>query len=131
MRALYPVRAVGPVSRVYEYYDNQVEAYDSRGAIVVTAQRPELEFVRGDPNADGKVDLSDAVGVLQYLFAGSQDTPVACEDAADTNDDGVLNITDPVYVLEHLFLRGPKPAAPYPEPGLDPTDDKLRCVGRP
>ena len=35
MRALYPVRAAGPVSRVYEYYDNDVEAYDRRGAVVV------------------------------------------------------------------------------------------------
>ena len=40
-----------------------------------------------------------------------------------------LQITDGIAVLNHLFLGGPAPALPYPDCGLDPTDDLLGCKG--
>jgi DNA-binding beta-propeller fold protein YncE len=83
-------------------------------------------FIRGDANGDGKVDLSDAVMIANYLFkaGGAPD----CLDAADTNDDGEIDISDPVYPLFHLFMGGPEPPDPFPEPGNDPTFlDNLEC----
>ena len=48
-------------------------------------------------------------------------------DAADSNDDGEINLTDGIFSLEYLFQRGPVPAAPFPERGVDDTADGLSC----
>ena len=129
MRALYPVEADGPLSRVYEYYDQKIEAYHHQLPVtVLNGSQPPRKFRRGDANNDGIVNLSDAVTALNYLFLGVWNHPQPlCEDAADTNDDGSLNITDPIFILNFLFLGGKAPPAPYPDLGEDPTVDKLKC----
>jgi hypothetical protein len=82
-------------------------------------------FLRGDSNRDERIDISDAVDVLGYLFLGT--LALSCEDAADANDDGEVNISDPVLVLSSLFLgTGPLPE-PSGEKGQDPTSDGLLC----
>ncbi len=127
MRALYPVRSEGPVSRVYEYYDTEVQAYHCHLPVVVLdAAVPQVVFVRGDSNGDASVDISDAVATLNYLFVGGGQA-LACEDAGDVNDDGALNVTDPVYTLSYLFQGGRPPREPFPQEGLDETEDQLRC----
>jgi len=87
----------------------------------------EPRFKRGMANADNKIDISDAVFLLGYLFAGK--TPPSCPDAADANDDGKIDISDPVKILGHLFAgAGPLPP-PFSECGVDPTPDTLGpCV---
>jgi hypothetical protein len=85
-------------------------------------------FERGDADGDHRVNLTDAVFVLNYLFL-SGPKPV-CLDAADTNDDGRLNLTDGIYLLTHLFLAGPAPPQPFPGEGTDPTADGLDCSSR-
>ena len=82
-------------------------------------------FRRGDANGDEKLDISDAVSVLGYLFLG---TEISCEDAADADDSGDLLITDGIVILMHLFGGTETIPPPYPEPGLDPNPDFLgRC----
>jgi hypothetical protein len=84
------------------------------------------QFVRGDANADAKIDLSDAVAVLNYLFVGGPAPP--CFKAGDVDDNGVLELTDAVRGLNYLFTGGPAPNSPFPSCGLDPTmDDSLTC----
>ncbi len=68
-------------------------------------------YRRGDVNNDQRVDLSDAVYNLVWLFAGGLTPP--CLDAADIDADGVINLTDAVTLLDYLFRSGPTP----PEPG--------------
>jgi len=83
-------------------------------------------FRRGDSNADGKVDLSDAVSTLGYLFLGS--VAPGCLDAADADDSGDADITDAVYTLVFLFGSGGPPPAPGPfNCGADPTPCALGC----
>ena len=84
-------------------------------------------FVRGDANGDGRLDISDAVAILLYLFQGSE--ILTCEDHGDVDDNGALQLTDPVLALSFMFREGPSPAPPYPEPGLDPTEDEFDCGG--
>lgn len=81
-------------------------------------------FKRGDSNADGTVDLSDAVYTLGWLFQGGPE-PV-CQDAADANDDQTIDISDAVYALSWLFTGGDPIPAPGPAAcGDDPTEDEL------
>ncbi|MGQ9588689.1 MAG: dockerin type I repeat-containing protein [Planctomycetota bacterium] len=95
-------------------------------------QGPEKpRFVRGDTNADGTINITDGIFLLNYLFLGGSEPP--CEDATDANDDSGVNITDAIYVLSSLFLGGPEPPPPYGEIpaacGFDPTEDELDCAG--
>jgi hypothetical protein len=85
-----------------------------------------MQFIRGDGNGDGRVDLSDAVNTLDFLFSGGGN--ITCDDAADANDDSKIDISDPVGTLGFLFLGGPPMPDPGPvECGFDPTADDLRC----
>ena len=86
-----------------------------------------VEFIRGDADSDGTLNLTDAVFALSFLFLGG--TVPICEDAADVDDLGSVELTDAVYLLNHLFLGGAAPPAPYPEAGQDPTEDALGCRG--
>ncbi|MBN1441930.1 MAG: CotH kinase family protein, partial [Planctomycetes bacterium] len=83
-------------------------------------------FVRGDYEANGSIDLTDAVRSLLYLFQGGG--PPLCLDMADVNDDGAVQLTDPIYLLNYLFQAGAPPPPPFPEPGIDPTGDSLTCL---
>lgn len=82
-------------------------------------------FRRGDSNNDGRVDLSDAIAILNYLYLG--DMNITCVDSADTNDDSKLNITDPIFLLNNLFIEFEL----IPNPTVfnyDPTeDDGINC----
>lgn len=88
--------------------------------------RPEEgpEFIRGDANADGIVNISDAIATFYYLYLGSQQ--LTCLDAADSNDDGRLDISDGINTLNVLFYthdcRGP-----ILDHRQDPTPDALNC----
>ncbi len=84
-----------------------------------------VPFLRGDGNNDRKVDLSDAIFILEYLFQGRAGP--RCLDAADVNDDGMVDIADPIRLLFVLFQgAGPLPQ-PYPDYDSDPTPDDLPC----
>ena len=86
----------------------------------------ELPFFRGDSNTDSKVDLSDGIATLNYLFLGSDEPD--CLDAADTDDNGTVELTDAVFTFNYLFLGGGDPPAPGPMVcGPDPTQDDLDC----
>ncbi|MEM7262487.1 MAG: hypothetical protein AAF488_10895 [Planctomycetota bacterium] len=81
-------------------------------------------FRRGDSTTDCGVDLTDAIFILNWLFAGG--TPPACQDSADANDSNQVDLSDPIYILTWLFLGGPPPVLPGPtEAGPDPTEDIL------
>ena len=84
-------------------------------------------FKRGDADADGGINLTDGVLVLNFLFAGGERVP-PCADAADTDDSGSITITDGILILNFLFLGKDDPPAPFAECGTDPTEDRLDCV---
>ncbi|MEC9477334.1 MAG: hypothetical protein VX764_09870 [Planctomycetota bacterium] len=87
---------------------------------------PEPIFIRGDVNMDTLVDLADAIFHLDYTFLNGP-TP-ACMDAGDANDDGTSDISDAIFLLYYFFLGGPGPWVPFPNPGVDWTDDLLDCA---
>ena len=86
----------------------------------------DVTFLRGDCNADGSVDNSDAVSTLVSLFLGEGDP--GCEDACDSNDDGTVDISDAINTLGALFLgNGVIPLPGMMDCGVDPTDDEISC----
>jgi hypothetical protein len=86
---------------------------------------PPAPFVRGDPNRDARVDVSDAVFVLGFLFTGGVDP--LCKESIDVDDTGVLDLTDAIYLLNYLFLGGAAPPGPFPNCGSDPTEYEFGC----
>lgn len=69
----------------------------------------------GDANHDLRIDLSDAVTVLNSLFRGDS---MACPDAANVNGDLLTDLSDAVFLLSFVFQGGP---APSPEPVACPS----------
>jgi thermitase len=65
------------------------------------------KFLRGDVNADGKINTSDIVYLINYLFI-SGPAPVPLR-AGDVNADGLINASDVVYLTNYLFIGGPPP----------------------
>jgi len=66
---------------------------------------PQRGGIRGDVDRDGAVDITDAIGILDYLFRGTF-TPY-CEPVADANDDDAVDISDAVRILAFLFSGDP------------------------
>jgi len=114
--------------RIYERGLNAEDIW----ALYTFRTETEVEFKRGDSNANGTVNIADAVYTLQHLFAGGPPPP--CDDSTDTNGDEQLDIADAVYVLQWLFAAGPIPPPPGPYVcGPDPTQGyyNLTCNSYP
>ena len=112
-----------PVSNLLTVNGDRVAACTE--SLDVKARIEDPEFMRGDSNDDGVLDISDAVTVLRSQFHG--DAVVHCEDAGDANDDGRLDISDAIYIFGYLFRGGPPPISPFPNPGRDFSGDELGC----
>ena len=106
--------------------DAAIAALGGPDAAGIFVDDPIGQFVRSDSNGDGSIDISDAVGMLNFLFGGGSS---GCVDALDANDDGSGDISDPVFLLGFLFSGGATPPLPFPNCGEDPTADLLDCVG--
>jgi len=74
---------------------------------------------QGDINADGRLDISDAVGFLRFVLGGVS-LQLPCGDGTledpsnrtllDVNGDEAIDIADAVSLLAFLFEGGPPPA---------------------
>lgn len=85
-----------------------------------------LDIIRGDANADGRVNIGDVVFGLFFLFTDLVNSD--CQEALDTNDDGKVSLGDCTQLLQHLFLGGPPPATPYPLCGPRSGPQVLGCA---
>jgi len=99
------------------------------GDLLISGRSIGKTFKRGDANADGAIDISDAVFGLGYLFLGGP-TP-ACLKTVDSDDSAVVDLSDSIYLLNHLFLSGPALPEPFKACGTDPTEDRLTCDSHP
>ena len=89
------------------------------------------EFIRGDANADGHVDMNDPMRLLRALFLAGD--PAPCRDAADANDDGRVDVSDVVHTLFFLYVdETGRFEPPWPGPwqcGRDLSPDDLPTCG--
>lgn len=84
----------------------------------------DARFERGNANQDDRVDLSDAVYILEFLFLGKGPFN-DCPNSLDANNSGSVELTDAVRLLQHLFLGGAPLEAPFLNCGLDPEPPGL------
>lgn len=84
------------------------------------------DFVRGDTNGDGVIDVADIVFVAKW--AAAVGVVGTCSAAADTNRDLSVDIADAVYLASYLFAAGAPPAAPFASCGQGgPCDSYAHC----
>ena len=63
--------------------------------------------IRGDADGSGKVDITDAVFLVNYIFLdGLEPDPMILGDA---NCDGTVNLVDVIYLINYVFRSGPPP----------------------
>ena len=75
-------------------------------SLAILAQ-PIPQFIYGDANGDGKVTVSDAVYLINYLFKGGP-APDPLESGNADCQNGV-NVSDVIYLINYLFKGGPAP----------------------
>jgi hypothetical protein len=64
-------------------------------------------YICGDANADEIVNVSDAVYIINYIFAaGNPPDPL---EAGDANCDGDVNVSDAVWIINYIFAGGKEP----------------------
>ncbi len=126
VETLSPPAPAPPVALRISIGDDSVVPVISSG--FVTVEEGGVLFVRGDLNNNPGIDLSDPIGLLNYLFSGGIDP--TCFDAGDFDDSGAIDIGDAINLLGFLFSGGGPPAGPFPDCGVDPSGDAdgLACV---
>ena len=90
----------------------------------IVIEGEEVLFTRGDSDSNDRVNLSDAIQILRYLYQAAE---IGCRDAADVNDSGRIELADAIYLLNFIFQNGSAIPPPYPGTGADPTPDGLGC----
>jgi hypothetical protein len=81
---------------------------------------PWFDFICGDANSNGTVNLLDITYIINYLYkAGDPPDPL---EAADVNNDGSINILDITYLINYVYKGGPEPNCPSVTPGVIGVD---------
>ncbi len=103
---------------------------------VVPRRHHIIPSLPGDVNGDGKVDASDVVFLINYLYRGGTvpDPP----QRGDVNGDSVVGAGDVVYLINYLYRSGPPPLARHasqeskcrgwPQPGPLEYECQTHCV---
>ena len=87
-----------------QYFTDFAKAGIASSAILA---QPIPQFKYGDANGDGKVTVSDAIYLINYLFKGGP-APVPLE-SGDANCDGQVTVADVIFIINYLFKGGPVP----------------------
>ncbi len=74
----------------------------------------EYQFVCGDANWDGNVNLLDILYLISYLYNNPPGDPPMPYDAGNVNSDGNINLLDILYLIQYLYDSppGPEPNCP-------------------
>lgn len=68
---------------------------------------PDVVVIPGDFDANGSVNISDAVSIIGYIFTGG-DAPTNLL-AGDNDCSGFINISDAIVMISYVFGHGPAP----------------------
>ena len=114
--AFVTLRLTGTVNQPVTVALTLTNIRDSEGNVIdQLTPVPEVQFLRGDAKADGKVNIRDAIYIMQYL-AGVRDIGHGLDkvhpvNAASVKHDGkcdVINLSDAIYIIQYVLgWRGP------------------------
>ncbi len=117
-----------PIRCVFVVNGESVQPDAVSGTFEVLPPAP-IIFRRGFINRDSKVDISDAIYLLSWLFTGS--TPPPCMAAANANGQGKVDLSDAIWLLNWVFLGGPRPPEPFSACGEAPAGSyPLSCFSQ-
>ena len=66
------------------------------------------EWIVGDGDGNGSIDISDAVYLINFIFSGGP-SPIPVPESADADCSGTADISDAVYLITYIFDGGPPP----------------------
>lgn len=64
-------------------------------------------YICGNANSDESVNVSDAVYIINYVFAGGD--PPNPLNSGEVNCDGSVNVSDAVFIINYVFSGGNNP----------------------
>jgi hypothetical protein len=112
-------------------------------AATIRVSQGTVPFLRGDANQSGRLEITDALIIFDYLFGGgtvpvgaaSRDNCLVALNADGPSGsgaeevDGDINITDGLYLLRYIFQKDTAPPAPFPACGEapGPTSARMAC----
>ena len=93
-------------------YSFVFELRDKCGAFDIDTMQieitPPVSLIRGDPNGDSTITVSDVIYIINYLFKSGPPLAV-CFKSGDVNCDGKVTVSDVIYLINYLFKGGPPP----------------------
>lgn len=78
------------------------------------------EYICGDVNVDGEIQIGDAIYLLNYLYRNGE-PPICGNKCGDVNLDGIMQVGDVIYTINYLFRNGPEPCDSLTSSVLTPT----------
>lgn len=103
--------ASGVVFRQSDILDEvnvEIAMDDSLNGLVIVCP---TSFMFGDADFSGMVNISDAVYLISYIFAGGP-APHPIKLVGDADCNGAITISDAVYLINYIFAGGPAPCNP-------------------
>ena len=83
------------------------------GGTVTLTPVYDLDFIRGDCNDDGIVNIADGVWIISQVALAGPAGP--CAEACNANDDTeITDLSDAIFIFSYQFSGGAAPAAPFP-----------------
>lgn len=90
------------------YYVTSNPTFHDYFSITVSQILP--QYICGDANSDGNINVSDAVWIINFVFLSSE--PPNPMESGDPNCDGSVNVSDAVYIINNVFVGGNDPCDP-------------------
>ena len=103
----YPINPFGKSAPPEDMYFLKSTAEESEGEFYYYSDLDSSPLACGDVNADNKVNVSDAVYLIGYVFSGGN--PPQPLYIGDTNCDSTVNVSDAVYLINYVFSGGHPP----------------------
>ena len=81
---------------------------DSLNGLVIVCP---TSFLFGDADFNTFISISDAVYLINYIFAGGP-PPFPIKLIGDADCNAIISISDAVYIINYIFAGGPPPCNP-------------------
>lgn len=88
-------------------HSNDLVTLSSQGNVQVFLNKLSFNYVCGDANGDGGVNVGDAVYIINYVFRGGP--PPDPYYSGDANGDCFVDLADAVYLIGYIFKGGSEP----------------------